>query len=184
MSDLICSIAPFVSMHTHYFANDWYPSLVWLWLCFTRCQANLKKRQEYYCWFSVGRTRKTICLLYSATRTRISCSCFKNIETHLSWHLQPNSHPDGNYDHSTCFMQLGELFPVLVISCYLNLFSAPNERGIGAERTALKTGKWKRTKQAWGCEYDANHSPSGIGEMQTPGGGVPLELCDSYSRGS
>ena len=74
-------------------------------------------------------------------------------------------------------MQLGELFPVLVISCYLNLFSAPNERGIGAERTALKTGKWK-------CEYQGNHSSSGIGEMQTPGGGVPLELCDSYSRGS
>ena len=188
-------------MDTYYFVNNHYFSLVWLSLCFTRCQANLKKRQEHYCWFSVGRARKTVCLFYSSTLTRIGYSSFKNIKLAINiWRskmrhtwadtkLQPNSHPcDGNCDYSTCFLQFGELFSVFIISCCLKYsqFQA-NEGKLVRRELRLKLGNGREPsklaragcnagyKQAWGREYDASHSSSGIGQMQTPGGGVPCK---------
>lgn len=45
-------------------------------------------------------------------------------------------------------MQLGELFPVLVISCYLN--SAPNERGMVRRELRLKLGNGREPSKLEG----------------------------------
>lgn len=70
MSDLICSIAPFVSMHKHYFANDCYPSLVWL--CLWLHQVSSQPKEE----------TRVLLLVFSWVHKKNNMLCFTPQHVH------------------------------------------------------------------------------------------------------